>query len=123
MGVEFRYDPAENVLHIKVDHAFRSKEDVDYIVGRIKRRAGKAGRPYFLTDLSNVEVDSRVADYLGEQVKRLAQDYSRGIYRYSTSPYVRVLFRSQGVRKGFSSNIYPTKEEALRALRAEMARS
>jgi hypothetical protein len=119
MGVEFNYEPAENVLHIKVHHSIRSREDVDYVIGRIKRMAREVGKPYFLTDLSNLEVDSRIADYLGEQVKRLAQDYSLGIYRYSTSPYVRVLFRSQGVRKGFRSNIYPTKEEALRALRSE----
>lgn len=119
MGVDFQYDSDENVLHITVNHMFKTRQDVDYVIGQIKNKAKAVGRPYFLTDLTNLEVDSGVVDYLGEQVKKLAGNYSLGIYRYSTSPYVRVVFRSQGITKGFKSNIFNSKEEALRALRAD----
>ncbi len=119
MGVDFHYDSHENVLHITVNHRFKTRQDVDYVIGQIKNKAKAVGRPYFLTDLTNLEVDSEVVDYLGEQVKKLADDYALGIYRYSTSPYIRVVFRSQGITKGFKSNIFNSKEDALRALRAD----
>lgn len=119
MSVEFQYDSDENVLHIKVNHSFKNRQDVDYVIGQIKNKAKAVGKPYFLTDLTKLEVESEVADYLGEQVKKLADEYALGIYRYSSSPYVRVVFRSQGITKGFKSNIYNSKEEALRALHSE----
>jgi len=118
MGVEFQYDPKDNILHISVKHEFKTREDVDHVIGKIKHQARAAGKPYFLTDLTNLEVDPEVSDYLGSQVKELVDKYSLGIYRYSTSPYVRVVFRSQGISKGFKSNIYSSKDEALEALRA-----
>jgi hypothetical protein len=118
MGVDFQYDSKENILHIRVKHKLTTREDVDHVIGKIKQQARAVGRPYFLTDLTGLNVEPDVSDYLGSQVKELTDKYALGIYRYSSSPYVRVVFRSQGISKGFKSNIYSSKDEALEALRA-----
>lgn len=120
MGVEFHYDSDRNILRIRVEHKFRARKDVDTVIAKIKQQAKTAGKPYFLTDLTSLEVEPSVADYLGSQVKELADNYALGIYRYSSNPYTRVIFRSQGISKGFKSNIYNSEEEALRALNSDI---
>jgi hypothetical protein len=115
------YDEQAQLIFLDLSNTVITHEVVDGITASVKTISEQQGHKiYILACWTGVTIEPGVADYYGEQMQ-LSQIYVAGIVRYdATDLFSNVTIRAQTVRKhlqGSRSNIYPTKEAALEAIR------
>jgi PAS domain S-box-containing protein len=114
----FVFDPEENILFI--DFAglrIETREQVDEtrrLVREILESRGR--RAYAIVNYEGTEIAPEIVDYYGESIKELYDRYSLTTVRYSSSGLTRSVLRYLGAAKDLESNIFTTREEAIRAI-------
>src|SRR5262249_210488 len=114
----FIFDTEENILFIDFRGLrIETREQVDEmrrVMHEIFERDGK--RAYGIVNYENTEIAPEVMDYYGECIKELYDQYSLTTVRYSSSGLTRSVLRYLGAAKDLESNIFTTREEAVRAI-------
>jgi len=114
----FMFDDEENILFI--DFAglrIETRVQVDEtrrLVREILERRGR--RAYAIVNYEGTEIAPEIVDYYGESIKELYDRYSLTTVRYSSSGLTRSVLRYLGAAKDLESNIFATREEAIRAI-------
>ncbi len=112
------FDDEENILFI--DFAglrIETRAQVDEtrrLVREILERRGR--RAYAIVNYEGTEIAPEIVDYYGESIKELYDRYSLTTVRYSSSGLTRSVLRYLGAAKDLESNIFTTREEAIRAI-------
>ena len=121
----FIFDPQENILFINLAALrIESREQVDEIcrvTAEILQQHG--GRAYSIVNYEGTEIAAEVVDYYGERIKELYDRYSLTTVRYSSSGYTRSMLRYLGAAIDLESNIFATRDEAIRAIQELKDRS
>src|SRR5215468_959158 len=114
----FIFDAEENILFIDFGGLrIETREQVDEmrrILRDIFEPHGK--RAYAIVNYEDTEIAPEVMDYYGERIKELYDQYSLTTVRYSSSGLTRSALRYLGAAKDLESNIFTTREEAVRAI-------
>ena len=121
----FIFDPKENILFINLAALrIESREQVDEIcrvTSEIILEHG--GRTYSIVNYEGTEIAPEIVDYYGERIKELYDRYSLTTVRYSSSGYTRSMLRYLGAAIDLESNIFATRDEAIRAIQELKDRS
>lgn len=121
----FIFDPEENILFINLAALrIESRQQVDEICGATSEIIEQhGGRTYSIVNYEGTEIAPEVVDYYGERIKELYDRYSLTTVRYSSSGFTRSMLRYLGAAKDLESNIFATREEAIRAIQELKDRS
>jgi len=121
----FVFDPEENILFIDLAGLrIETREQVDEtrrVVREILESRGH--RAYGIVNYEGTEIAPEIVDYYGESIKELYDRYSLTTVRYSSSGLTRSVLRYLGAAKDLESNIFATREEAIRAIQELKDRS
>src|ERR1700682_5229357 len=114
----FVFDREENILFIDLAGLrIETREQVDEtrrVVREILESRGH--RAYAIVNYEGTEITPEMVDYYGESIKELHDRYSLTTVRYSSSGLTRSVLRYLGAAKDLESNIFSTREEAIRAI-------
>ena len=121
----FIFDPQENILFINLAALrIESREQVDDICRVTAETLQQhGGRAYSIVNYEGTEIAAEVVDYYGERIKELYDRYSLTTVRYSSSGYTRSMLRYLGAAIDLESNIFATRDEAIRAIQELKDRS
>jgi PAS domain S-box-containing protein len=121
----FIFDPGENILFINLAALrIESRQQVDEICAATSETIEQhGGRTYSIVNYEGTEIAPAVVDYYGERIKELYDRYSLTTVRYSSSGFTRSMLRYLGAAKDLESNIFATREEAIRAIQELKDRS
>lgn len=121
----FIFDPAENILFINLAALrIESRQQVDEICAATSEIIEQhGGRTYSIVNYEGTEIAPEVVDYYGERIKELYDRYSLTTVRYSSSGFTRSMLRYLGAAIDLESNIFATREEAIRAIQELKDRS
>lgn len=121
----FVFDAEENILFIDfADLRIETRDQVDEM-GRMVRATleSRGRRAYAIVNYEGTEISPEIVDYYGESIKSLYDRYSLKTVRYSSSGLTRSVLRYLGAAKDLESNIFATREEAIRAIQEIKDRS
>lgn len=122
MGKYSYYDEKEDVIFTDITGIASVRSSVDTVIDEVIAIARSLPKRVFIVVCwQDVKMDAVTAQYYGERVADLLKNYVRGIVRYGANDVqTRINIRTETVRhhtQGSRSYLYPTKEEALAALR------
>ena len=121
----FVFDAEENILFIDLAGLqIETREQVDE-TRRVTREVleSRGRRAYGIVNYEGTEIAPEIVDYYGECIKELYDRYSLTTVRYSSSGLTRSVLRYLGAAKDLESNIFATREEAIRAIQELKDRS
>jgi PAS domain S-box-containing protein len=119
----FVFDAEENILFINLAGLrIETREQVDEM-RRLVRATLEGRRAYAVVNYEGTEIAPEIVDYYGESIKDLYDRYSLKTVRYSSSGLTRSVLRYLGAAKDLESNIFTTREEAIRAIQEIKDRS
>jgi len=120
----FDYDARENILAVCYPHGLLLDNEriIDQLCGyTLDVLTGIGRRVYVLVDDTGVHFDLRLLDYFNQVFAPCLARIS-GTTRYGTmDPSTRTLVGRRALQRHDTSNIYPTRDMALTALRQLMA--
>ncbi|MGB8506852.1 MAG: GAF domain-containing protein, partial [Pyrinomonadaceae bacterium] len=118
MKERFTLDREQNILFINfADFRIESRAQVDEMARLVREAATKAGgRVYSVVNYEGTQVAPHIVDYYGQRIKELQDSYSVSTVRYSSSGLTRSVLRYLGAAVDLESNIYTTRDEAIRAI-------
>lgn len=119
MRERFTLDREQNILFINfADLRIESRAQVDELARLVGEAAASAGgRVYSVVNYEGTEIAPHIVNYYGERIKELSDRYSVSTVRYSSSGLTRSVLRYLGAAVDLESNIYATRDEAIRAIR------
>jgi hypothetical protein len=122
MSERINYDPAEQVVWIDLSNLTLTQPVVDELMGALISLARSLPQKvYALICWKDTVVPAKDIEYYGKKSAE-ALPYFKGFVRYeATNPFSNIAIRSQAVvnnAQGSRANIYPSKHEALQAVRA-----
>ncbi|MEO6390890.1 MAG: PAS domain S-box protein, partial [Pyrinomonadaceae bacterium] len=114
----FIFDPVENILFIDLAGLrIETRADVEETRQAVRESLESRGRrAYAIVNYEGTEIAPEIMDYYGESIKELYDRYSLTTVRYSSSGLTRSVLRYLGAAKDLESNIFTTREEAIRAI-------
>jgi hypothetical protein len=87
------------------------------VMGRVQAIAG-VQRVYLLVDYHGFTLNPALADEYGKVAEELRSRFARDVFRYgATDPLSAASARLQSMKRSHSSNLFATREQAIRALR------
>ncbi len=118
MKDRFILDREQNILFINfADFRIESRAQVDEMAQLVREAvAGNGGRVYSVVNYEGTEIAPHIVDYYGERIKELQDRYSVSTVRYSSSGLTRSVLRYLGAAVDLESNIFTTRDEAIRAI-------
>ncbi|MDQ1610096.1 MAG: two-component system, cell cycle sensor histidine kinase and response regulator CckA [Pyrinomonadaceae bacterium] len=119
MKERFFLDREQNILFINfADFRIESRAQVDEMAQLVREAvAANGGRVYSVVNYEGTEIAPHIVDYYGERIKELQDRYSVSTVRYSSSGLTRSVLRYLGAAVDLESNIFTTRDEAIRAIR------
>ncbi len=125
MKERFTLDREQNILFINfADFRIESRAQVDEMARHVREAvAGEGGRVYSVVNYEGTEIAPEIVDYYGERIKELQDRYAVSTVRYSSSGLTRSVLRYLGAAVDLESNIFTTRDEAIRAIRELESRS
>ncbi len=76
-----------------------------------------SNRVYLLVDYNGFSVSPRVAEEYGRVAEELRRRYAKDVFRYGAEdPFSSASARLQSMKRAHSSNLFPTREQAIQAL-------
>jgi PAS domain S-box-containing protein len=114
----FLFDAHENILFIDLAGLrIETREQVEEMRRAVRARLESRGRKaYSIVNYEGTEIAPEIVDHYGESIKELYDRYSLTTVRYSSSGLTRSMLRYLGAAKDLESNIFATREEAIRAI-------
>jgi PAS domain S-box-containing protein len=121
----FKFDDDENILFIDLAGLrIETREQVEETRALVREILESRGRrAYAIVNYEGTEIAPEMVDYYGESIKELYDRYSLTTVRYSSSGLTRSVLRYLGAAKDLESNIFATREEAIRAIEELKERS
>jgi PAS domain S-box-containing protein len=112
------FDAAENILFIDLGGLrIETRAQVDDTCQLVRETLdGRGRRAYAIVNYEGTEMAPEIVDYYGESIKELYDRYSLTTVRYSSSGLTRSVLRYLGAAKDLESNIFTTRDEAIRAI-------
>lgn len=115
------YDKTNNVLFADYTNLTITPQIFDHVVEETRQLSAKLPQKvYFLACLNNSKITPELQAIWGEYTQKMLQ-YVRGVIRYEANDVItNITIRSNTVRyrtQGHNSHIYPSKEEAIAAIR------
>jgi PAS domain S-box-containing protein len=125
MQERFVLDRKENILFINfAGLKIESREQVDEMAGIVRESVERnGGRVYAVVNYEGTEIAPEIVRYYGERIKALQDRYAMTTVRYSSSGLTRSVLRYLGAAFDLESNIFTTREEAIRAIQELEQRS
>ncbi|HEX8139647.1 MAG TPA: ATP-binding protein [Pyrinomonadaceae bacterium] len=125
MRERFVLDQKENILFInfaglKIESRAQVDEMARYVRESVERNGG---RVYAVVNYEGTEITPEIVQYYGERIKELQDRYAMTTVRYSSSGLTRSVLRYLGAAFDLESNIFTTREEAIRAIQELEQRS
>jgi len=117
------YDVKLNILYVSHPAPVRldTREQIRAYFDRIVSfwQLTCAGRKaYYLVDWTDFTTNMVENSYYAEQVKRVVDDCAIAIVRYTDNPMQRAAGRLAAIKMHKPSNIYETRDEALKVIEA-----
>lgn len=118
MKERFVLDRKQNILFINfADLRIESRAQVDELERLVREAVETNGRRvYSVVNYEGTEIEPDIIDYYGERIKELQDRYAFSTVRYSSSGLTRSMLRYLGAAKDLESNIFTTRDEAIRAI-------
>ncbi|MEW6730378.1 MAG: ATP-binding protein [Acidobacteriota bacterium] len=125
MQDRFILDQKENILFINfAGLRIEAREQINEMTGLVRAAFEKQGkRLYAIVNYEGTEIAPEIIDYYGDRIKYLQDRYAISTVRYSSSGFTRSVLRYLGAAKDLESNIFTTREEAIRAIQEMKNRS
>lgn len=125
MRERFVLDRKENILFINfAGLKIESREQVDEMAEYVREAVERnGGRVYAVVNYEGTEIVPEIVQYYGERIKALQDRYAMTTVRYSSSGLTRSVLRYLGAAFDLESNIFTTREEAIRAIQELEQRS
>jgi PAS domain S-box-containing protein len=125
MRERFVLDRKENILFINfAGLRIESREQVDEMAGFVREAVEQnGGRVYAVVNYEGTEIAPKIVQYYGERIKGLQDRFAMTTVRYSSSGLTRSMLRYLGAAFDLESNIFTTREEAIRAIQELELRS
>lgn len=125
MRERFVLDRKENILFINfAGLRIESREQVDEMADLVREAVElNGGRVYAVVNYEGTEIAPKIVQYYGERIKGLQDRYAMTTVRYSSSGLTRSMLRYLGAAFDLESNIFTTREEAIRAIQELERRS
>jgi len=125
MRERFVLDRKENILFINfAGLKIESRKQVDEMANLVREAVELNGsRVYAVVNYEGTEIATEIVQYYGERIKALQDRYAMTTVRYSSSGLTRSVLRYLGAAFDLESNIFTTREEAIRAIRELEQRS
>jgi PAS domain S-box-containing protein len=125
MRERFVLDQRENILFINfAGLKIESREQVDEMALYVREAVERNGRRvYAVVNYEGTEIAPGIVQYYGERIKELQDRYAMTTVRYSSSGLTRSVLRYLGAAFDLESNIFTTREEAIRAIQELEQRS
>ncbi len=125
MKERFVLDREQNILFINfADLRIESRAQVDELARHVREAvAENGGRVYSVVNYEGTEIAPDIVDYYGERIKELQDRYAVTTVRYSSSGLTRSVLRYLGAAVDLESNIFTTRDEAIRAIQELESRS
>ncbi len=125
MRERFVLDRERNILFINLAGLrIESGEQVDEMSRHVREAYETQGRRiYAIVNYEGTEIAPEVIDSYGERIKALYEHFGLATMRYSSSGLTRSVLRYLGAAKDLESNIFATREEAIRAIQEIERRS
>lgn len=115
--VLFEYDENLNIVFTEDHWEIKTKQDVDEFFAEYQKYFQKlAKKVYMVSNIDDLLVHAEVADYYGEVAKNTVAIFLLGFARYGTEDRARMTVRTTSLKAKFPPNIYPTREEAIKAI-------
>jgi hypothetical protein len=118
----FAYDANEEILYVGFANLRLDKQsEIDEVFLAVRQfwRAKCGGRKvYVVVDYTDFSLEIALTDYYAKYVKEAVEDYSITVVRYTEDVLVRASLRLIGITIHVPSNLYATKDEALKVVRA-----
>lgn len=125
MHNRFILDPKDNILFI--DFAglrIKSREQVEEMARHVRSAVEARGRRvYAVVNYEGTEIGPEIVDYYGDRIKELQDRYAISTVRHSSSGLTRSVLRYLGAARDLESNIFTTRDEAIRSIREMEGRS
>jgi len=118
MENRFTLDREQNILFINfADFRIESRAQVDEMARLVREAvAANGARVYSVVNYEGTEIAPHIIDYYGERIKELQDRYAVTTVRYSSSGLTRSVLRYLGAAVDLESNIFTTRDEAIRAI-------
>lgn len=122
MAASLSYDRAENIIHMsfptaeKLDTREQIADHFERVTAFWRARAG-GKKCYFVVNFDNITININELDFYAEQSKRAHELCAITSVRYGGSSMQRTVTRLAGMKIHRPSNIYETREEALKVVR------
>lgn len=125
MRERFVLDRKENILFINfAGLKIASRAQVDEMSNLVREAVElNGGRVYAVVNYEGTEIAPEIVQYYGERIKGLQDRYAVTNVRYSSSGLTRSMLRYLGAAFDLESNIFTTREEAIRAIQELKRRS
>ena len=112
----FEYDGEKDILFINfsnltIDSVEQIGEIKKIIDGLLKNLDHKV---YSIVNYDNCKIDKSVKQEYTRMIKNNQEKYSLGTVRYSKETYTRTFLRLAAIKEHMTSNIYSSKEEAIK---------
>lgn len=119
MKERFALDREQNILFINfADFKIESRAQVDEMAEYVREAAQRnGGRVYSVVNYENTEIAPDIITYYGSRIKDLQDRFAISTVRYSSSGLTRSMLRYLGAAVDLESNIFTTRDEAIRAIR------
>jgi PAS domain S-box-containing protein len=125
MRERFTLDRKENILFINfAGLRIESREQVDELARLVRESVETHGRRvYAVVNYEGTEIAPAIVQHYGERIKDLQDRYAITTVRYSSSGLARSVLRYLGAAFDLESNIFTTRDEAIRAIQELERRS
>ncbi len=119
MRERMQYNKDSNILEIDFSHlTINNHEQINQIRAALNELLSPLyHRVYALVNYEEFMVEDELKEAYGVLIKELYDRFSKGTYRYSTNALTRITIKSTSLKQGMSSRTYPSREEALQAIR------
>jgi flavorubredoxin len=113
----FEYDEEKNILFTEDHWELWAREDVDEFFAEYEEYFNNLGKKvYIVSNINNLLVHAKIADYYGETAKNTIAQYILGFARWGTNDRARMTVRTTSLKANIPPNIYNSKEAAVKAI-------
>ncbi len=117
IDVVFEYDADRGIVFTVDEGTLGTPEEVDEFISLNRDYFTTLGKKvWVVSNIDGLKIRPPVADYYGESVRTLVEEWVLGHVRYGQSPPSRMTVRTSYLRAKIDPNIYGTREEALEAI-------
>jgi len=115
-AIRFEYDRERNILFTEDNFSIQTEQDVeDFIRLNLAKLEEIGRRVYIISKIDGLHIGANVSELYGRRAREVFADHILGFARYGDDPSARMTLRTASKKARLESNLYVTREEAVRA--------